>query len=620
MTYLRYIYNRKMFVALCVVSLIFFSPLGGPFTFLGLLLVFTWPLLIIMFAAPIIIMFWVLTTISYKLGLNIWLSGALVLLFMAIPPFIANQQSRSQTDILLASDLDILEPPLSLSTLGLIVSPNWREEDTNLCGALCLRLLLNGEVNRIAVSTPPAMGDPINWSQVASVYSLQAKSGCRNAATGNNQIDFDATGRRSSADRDEVEAALLAQQALGNCLAKGEMPIGESDGVIFYATIKDGPDNYEAGLDYFANTVKARRLAYYQNSARGMELRYQQTIASYSQRFPFFAFSQNIRFGGSVASELGFLGWETYVGENSGRWLVMEATPLLKSRLGLNLGIARLEAFQAPMQEIAEALAIRGRLSPSKSALLTEFQVSFARASERSVVQAEIALRIWQDRRIQLASSAAMAARAISKSFPQLEPRAAETLFLRLENVETDYTTNADRTRQRMYAAAALSELRIAALTPYFEQMAGLSARKNIGTTALPLVARLGDFGAAGIPPLLNMLDNAGLQPDGRRFQSGSNWTRTYEAAINGLCRVAFSGDADLDKARLRVELESRLQSGVIIYRINEPTTLGMLVSFGMDQEILRPYFRNNNTNRIRFQRRIDAATMRPGCPTAPRR
>ncbi len=627
MTISRLFTKPIIFVALCAISLIFLSPIGGGFTFLGLLLVFTWPLLLIMFAAPSLVILWVITLIMRRLiaktktGPNLWVSIGLALLLMAIPPFWADQGSRAKTTALLASDLDNLEPPEKIETLGLIVLPNWREDDPNICGELCLRLLLNGEVGRVIIAAPPDVGEPINWQQMGSAYSFQPSEGCRNAATGYNGLSLDVSGQSTTADRDEVDAVLLVQQSLGNCLTKSQMPIGAADAAIFYAPVADGPGIYEAGLAYFADTAKAKRLAYFQKNAAGMALVYQRTVASYTRHFPIFAFSQNLQFGGTAASRLGFLGWETYVGEGSERWLPIDAMPFLTNRLGLKLRVFQLNYLLISMQKIAATLATDGRISPARIALVDRFIDIFSRTAEPTQIQAELVLKIWADPRIQLSNQAAMAARAISDTFPELEPKVAETLFSRLANMETDFNTNAVKTRQRSVAATALSTLRTSALAPYAAQIERLAARDDIGTTALPVIARLGDFGSAGIPPLLKLLDHAGLLPDGSRFQSGSNWARTYEAAINGLCRAAFSADPAIDKAEVRAALESRLNAGVIVNRSdNQISTLGMLLAFGVDQETLWLFFRNTTAPQARagFLQKIHTASTRPGCPTSP--
>lgn len=595
-----------LFPALVVITLI--SVIGIP---LGLALM----------ACPFLFTVLALASVVHRLHgrdgpLAVSASLGAALLLLAAVAGLANTRLDRRADELLAGDVDALDKPLRVETLGLVeFDHRWSRGQTR-CGELCQLLLLSGDARRV-IAVEKKYGDT-EWGEDTPglAYRLEERAVCP-------EVHLADRGYRGSPDGEDPADVLRLAIASGRCLIEEEATLAEADAVLVLGRLHRGQSAVRAGLSLFADTVTADRASVHlregESAVEGKDLveRYRWTGVTVL-RHPIVPLPTLV--GGAELRMVPGFQRRSQV-RNARDFAPDRINPVLfaRSELGLGLEVA---APSSPTLLIERGLAAPGPLPPSLQQVIEDYFEALGRRREVDEATRQLALRILADPRVVAPRRTAALVRASAKAGRQANVELADVLFGKLKT--TDPTLREDHPTYLGYPAAylanAIRQLTQEAVAAHRRELEDLARDPARRLRAHPALVHLASFGPEVMPTLLHLLDEACVlrqaavdrSKSSRERREIEDWQNVYRAGLLGLCRLGGQASAALERFRARARDESLPTGGS-----NRKLLMTTLLRLGArEDEIRRMLLADDASERERedFRRDFDRARSRGDC------
>lgn len=341
--------NRKYVTTLTVLTIVTGVTLTNPvLPLLAMLTVIGIPVAIFMMAAPTLLIFLSLSGVVYwatgqrKISLVIGCVVALVV--MAIPPLLIDARLDAQRTALILHDHNDLNPPIKHQVIAIRANFVSSASNTRVptCEDFCLRALLTGLSAQVIELQTDIVPEEINPLRLAPSFRMERRKNCPSMPLENEagQIDIEAEHYMVAANgktfvtpsKYNAVSLMKDQIAQGNCLISEQAELGIADFVISTGLFKKGLDDYDAGLDLFADTVSAYRKAVHIRTSKGYEEMFRSTSVVVQKLFWPLVPTANFR-GISMAKsgflrtdslrdieqrKIGYIDWSTFVTKTLG--------------------------------------------------------------------------------------------------------------------------------------------------------------------------------------------------------------------------------------------------------------------------------------------------------------
>lgn len=239
----------------------------------------------------------------------------------------ANAMLDRRMEALIAGDRDqVSEGPIRKLAFVSDSAPAY--DAVSPCEEMCIRVLLSGGADEVLIAHLKAPPETLDTKLPVTAVRL-AQTGDACAAT------------RLEGDVGAADHAKLRKNA-ADCLAQRPARLGEADAVLVSTQLAKGIRFHaSAGLNAYADTVRAKRLAFFRAEGGTFREEYRRTLA-WSERHPPIA----------IPAIVHGYGWETAVGffrithhANAERYEdEPDAAAFLSEKLGLDLAVAEMPA------------------------------------------------------------------------------------------------------------------------------------------------------------------------------------------------------------------------------------------------------------------------------------
>ncbi|MGB7268663.1 MAG: hypothetical protein WBC90_03950 [Albidovulum sp.] len=623
MRYSRFLIILGLFSAFCL------SPAGSFIALVGAIAIVGLPLSLIIAVAPSLFLCLILSFGVHKLLPMRTSMGKKLVSFLfacgllAVPPYLMNAKLTSSAEKQLAGDVDVIPPDIRFATLGVIQTrkhPEFTKTPMG-CDDFCQRALLNTQVEKMIMTRAMNPATQIDWNQDARAYWFEQRENCPEIELeeNRNQLEFynlDPNETGSVLEKKSAADLIRLQVAQGNCLVSAPAKIGQADGVLVYGEMKEGKSMYNAGLDFFADTVRSGQLSLYQKMSTQMELIFRTTAVEYEIHLPLVFPSIVTGYGFEVAP--GFPRTKEFLGGAKKYSLGPQVVPFLADRLEFELGLSTGEADQDTHAIIRAALDKPGDLSPNTLAVIDDFFQDIDYTKPMSREKLYVALRAFQDFRVPFPQYAWQATLALKNQGSESASDIAAALFVRFNGFEPEANVHPYNAYRPLAAiASAISHLPEGAILPYFPELKDLAYDPVARIYGYKMLSHLGDFGAKSAPLLLYLIDDAERAQSDPTINHPNKWQHPYLAAIGGLCRLARTEYSKVEREAHLEELYQRLDAGLIEKSGSYlRQTINMFYSLGADPERLWSYLKSDNPSysRDRFDGQIRRAAKEIEC------
>lgn len=600
-------------VILGVAALLALSPIGAVLAVASAISVVGLPITLILAAIPplfVVLLAFRLAHLALSLaGIRFWaFSAALALAVLAIVPFFENRRLDAAADALISGDGHSLRQAPDMQALA--VGSRGLGRGGPACDDLCQRALLRQAVPRIIMFRTRDPSAPPSDAQEGTLYRIEQRETCPpfDIADGQNSLNLPGE-RRKFGDKSPADLLRL-KAAAGACLIAEPATLAEADAVLVTGRIASGQSGYGAGLDPFADTLRAERLSFYVRQDSAWTERYRSTAVTYSRLWPLLLPSYVTGYGLELAA--GFLRSTAYRGGSSRFQPAPSLEAFLADVLQLDLTLPDAGGSDAlTRQLIASALDRPGSIDRASVKVMDDFLEEIQRRKVPAPGDAELAARILEDRRVPVPRQAAAPVRKFAGDDPQLARRMAGALFARLFEIPADERED-DPTYLGYsvgYLASAIAALPDAAVAPYRAELERLARDNERRVNGYAALRKLAIFGAGSVPTMIYLIDDAPKGEAGKGVQKA--WQHPYLAGIQGLCLAGPEAGAAIPL------LYERLASGTVVkFGPYWKLAINTLVSLGADPDDMWPHLQTSDRNhtRERFDGVVERARKKADC------
>lgn len=316
-------------------------------------------------------------------------------------------------------------------------------------------------------------------------------------------------------------------------------------------TLKQGNTDFSAGVNPFADTVRASRLSYWRRESCGFVEAHRHTRVIVHKHPPILVLTVVV--GGGFDARAGFLRVTERWGFKDKDEEEIDTAGFVEKALSLPL---RLSSETTPGASALVDAVLSGDTAPTRaeSEALEDFLGSLSswRASALSRDDAVRAAAVLNRLDIEHSFSAAGATHMIGESHPDLVAAIAAAQFERIFATVPDARDsryNDPYIRRIAGVIAATPEGALLAHRADFDRLAADAGRRGY---AAQLLAKYHVFGAAAAPALLQLID-AAIELGERSERYDDRWRDLYRAGLSSLCQI---GDPSV-----RIEIEGRLDA-----------------------------------------------------------
>ena len=484
-------------------------------------------------------------------GFGAYLAGAVAaLVLMAISAQIANARLQATIDALTAEDRGLAAVPDPRTIAIRVARLGGQAVSDPPCDGFCQRLLLNGVAERVLVvhediNRPPASDTP------AAAYHMERRPACPPVELQEGGDPIDLVSERRNVTTRSADEMMTIEIARGNCLIVGKASLGEADLVISSGAIKRGESEISAGLDLFADTVFAARIAMHERQGAALVETFRQTT--------------------TTVYRISHLYMPTVTGgprrrmhpvlmRTRQRVAGLDLTGFLTDLLGFDLALRRDTAGTETRQILIAALDDDAADAPSR--LAGDFFQEIRYGRPIAEADLDLASRLLADPRFAVPRFAWAVVKYAPDAPDSHFDAVAAAMFARLRRFAA--TGGADHppwSEQAGYAAAVIRDLPRDTVLRHRADLEWLARQDRVRVPAYGALVRLSEFGADGAATLLWLIDDA-WRFDGQ----GNDWQHPYLAGVIGLCEAGAprgAGHAALSRAHgLRPHCPVRLLLG----------------------------------------------------------
>lgn len=548
-----------------------------------------------------------------------------------------NAMLHRTADALTAGDHDDLTRPLRAKTLAIVGRhPHRWPKGATRCDAICQRLLLSGEVERVLHAEPPREekagpdastgGSPApRWTAATEAVSFrfEKREPCPTVVLADaGEISAIEKGRSAA---EEMRLAV----ASGRCLVEEAARLGDADFLLETSTPHRGAREMEAGLSPWADTVHAERLALFEAGPSGFVERYRwtgvetlehpwilvPTVAGGSELRMVAAFSRSaVRRNPRPFAE------QWHFEPDLGLFLRDDAHLGFSVTATAAAGTDRLAIVTAALDREGPLRPVDQRVIEDMFEELESFR--YGRAKSADAAEAErreairrVALRAILDPRVIPPRRTMALVQATVDAGGADIAALASVLFERLAT--TDPELREDHPSYLGwpldYLALAVSALPAEAVLPHREALERLAADPEARVRGSRALVQFSVFGADAAPTLLGLVDEAGRMKSAAppKERDRDRWERPLRAALSAMC-LAGPRAPEFPDALLE-----RLRDGTLPWT---PSLSGLLVSTfvqaGADPEPLRVFLAADASpdSSRSFDRMVIGARSHPRC------
>ena len=600
-------------VVLGLAALVCLSPIGATIAVIAAISIIGLPITLILAAIPPIFVFLLCARIAHILlalvGVRFWpFSAVLALAALAVVPLLENRRLEAAVATLMSGDMDgIVEPP-AMRTLAFVTAGSAR--DKGRCDDFCQRALLKQSVGRIVmIKAKPPLGEPDDASE-GTMYRLEQRAACPDFDLSDGMNNLSMPGEiRQWGDKSPADLLRL-KAASGTCLIAEPARLSDADAVLVWGAVTDRNSANNAGLDPFADTIRADRLSFYSRDEGRLVERYRSTGVTYSPLLPLLLPSYSSGYG--LELKPGFLRRTAYRGEAKIYHPAPPLEPFLQKSLGFDLAIGEEDQRDTSTDEIiVAALDQPGPIDRARVKVMADFFEGIHRRKDATHDDAVLAARILEDRRVPVPRSASAPVRKFAANDPALAARFAAALFGRLFEIppgeKEDHPTYLGYSIG--YLASAIASLPADAIRPYRAELERLARDPEARVNAYVALRRLSVFGADAIPTLIYLIDDSASYRADRNNRNA--WQHPYLAGVQGLCGIGQEAGPAIPL------IYERLDDGTIVkFASYWDMTINTLVSLGADPDEMWNHLQTSDKNhtRERFDREVSRARKKRDC------
>ncbi|HHI81749.1 MAG TPA: hypothetical protein ENJ99_01210, partial [Rhizobiales bacterium] len=390
----------KFLVILGIAAVFCLTEAGAGVALTAMLVIIGAPLTILMAAIPGLFLFLLLARLLW-FGLK-WtgplswpLSGVLAVGLLAIVPYMQNRKLDEIALEQLAGDRNKITGPVKLDTLAVVYPKAYYQKGT--CGDFCQRALLNGVVRRMIMVRQDMPGRLPGDETIGKSFRIERRQKCPpiNLEDGIGNLSIPGE-KRDWANKTPLDLLRL-KAATGECLIEEEAPLARADAVLVRSPVKSGLRDYYAGLDPFADTVRASRLSFYLRQEGRIVERYRSTGVQAYHLLPVLIPSY---VGLGMHYKAGLLRRLVHFGDAARYRSAPELEPFLLNVLGLDLKLDTHKAGQKTRRIITSALDKPGKIDVTATLVIESFFRETSRRKDVSIDDVPLILRVLEDERV----------------------------------------------------------------------------------------------------------------------------------------------------------------------------------------------------------------------------
>lgn len=636
--YFKFLNSRKFKIFLLITgatSIFAFSEVGNSFIILCIFSVIGWPIVFFMCIAPAVFMISMVLFLIYNLLVKFnfqykLLCAPLTVLALVIPPFLVNQVIEWKIKTLTSGDINNVQASYTKPTSLALIS-NFPQK--NNCTDLCQRLLLSGEVKKLTIVAPDSLFNEPDISMSGVTYWLEKREVCPDTAIRKSSGRVSIKGEKWRNGMMTAADMIQLKIASGTCLMVKSATAEEADAIVSQIYIRRSSYSRQNGFSLFSDFQTANRLSYLtrqdHEGSNKFDPKFQLTSVRSQKLWPALLPAY------TVSSQLrlysGFGRYYEYAGDinmNNQQSMIN----FLTDRLKFNLKMEEIEKKSNTDKDLQSRLSKESnnplaatkfiknllnsddKISRSSQRVVTDYFVRLNLAPKRSITKgdAELALKILQDKRFAIPRHASAPIRLYAKNDTAMTEAFAKILFDRL--FETDPSQKEDDPKYLGYTlnylASAIAALPDRAILPYRAELQRLARDQEARVQAYRALRKLAAFGEEGIDDLIYLIDNA-PRSNKKSGWVNNQWQHPYLGGMLGLCDLR-------DKGRAAISLiYDRLDSGKIVkFGSYWKLTFNTLVGMGAEPDEMWKHMQTkDHDEREKFDKRVKNAKsnlMRP--------
>lgn len=532
------------------------------------------------------------------------LGAGVTLIVLAIPASVINRGLEDRAAAFVADDKDGLAKRFSARAIAVRSErPLPSGDDEAACDGFCMRVLMTGTASQVLFVSQD-LNRPLDPAMPALSFRMERRAQCPAVTLRAGHDDFAARAPRGAKPIHELMQLEIAK---GNCLIRETVRLGAADAVLSRGYAHRGRSTMAAGLDLFADTVSAHRIAVHVREAGAFREVYRRTGVVTHKLAPVLA--PTAEMGAELRTNAVFARFAERRNLASPYDSELNWPAFVSDTLRLDLALAQTDAAGDVRAILSQAFAREGALAPAVPALAGDFLEGIARNRKMAAEDAAIAKAILTDARLALPSFAAAAVRYADDADARYFDDIATAMFARLAAI----AARDDGARHPVWAdeARAIAEvmrtLPAAALLPRRAAFDWLARQERLRVWAHAALVRLNEFGTEAAPTLLWLID------EGVRLKEtyGSDWNNIYVAGLSGLCEMGGAG------REMVGPIYERLASGKMVKHASYwDLTLNTLAGMGADPEEMWRHLQTKDKNhtRQRFERALARAARKRDC------
>jgi hypothetical protein len=607
-------FDKRLILA-GILAAICLSPIGLAVGILALVSIIGIPIAIVIGAIPALFLI-ALVVRLVRLVMPVpgpagWTLSAIAGLgLMTVPAYLANQRLEATAHSLVKEDQLVLPAPRRPDALAFIQDAGYRRDD--VCGDFCQRALLNGIVRSfIAAHRNSPRIDPDSLSGTRFRFEQRAECPLIDVPDGIDPVEL--AGQQPAHDQAKPGDLIRLRIAAGDCLIAEPASVADADAVITHGSIRTGKSDYAAGFDIMADTVSAGRVAYFVRENGTLKEAFRETGVNYYPLLPVLTLSWIMGHGFDATP--GFVRRSAYQG-SAREYYTEPSLGSLIEKLGYDLVLRGGTTRELTRITISKALDGPQPVNRANAKVMADFFEAIGTTRSSSADDAELALRILDNRSVPIPRAASAPVNQFAAGNPDFAARFARIAFARLGEVDPskreDHPTYLGY--ELTYLASAIEQLPDAAIRPYRAELEKLARNPAARVRGYPALRRLRVFGADAVPTLIWLIDDADRFTEVKQKQKRRDrdaWQHPYLAAIGGLCGMGPEGAVAIPA------LLERLESGKVVkFGSYWRQMVHTLIGLGADPEEIWPYLQTDDTNntRERFDAEVKRAQRQVDC------
>ena len=367
---------------------------------------------------------------------------------------------------------------------------------------------------------------------------------------GSDPIKID--GERKDQKGKRADELLQLEIAKGNCLIVEKAPLGMADIILSVGVVNRGENMVTAGLSLLADTVSADRITVHEKQGTAYKETFRRTHVATLKLMPFYV--------PTVLGESRALArYSETINVPSRYYEKPDWSGFLTARMGYDLALRTGDIQNETRRLLNEAMK-RQDLDAAAAKVGSDFMQGFAVNRRIEGEDLILAQQLMTDERFRVPSGAWTIIRYTKGATPDYFDAIGASMFARLRKLaaEDERDNFVDRNERAQAIGGVISALPRETILRHQDDLEWLARQNVLRVWIHAPLRRLSEFGAAGAPTLLWLIDDAQRLRDKPR---NDDWQYPYSAGLVGLCYLRMEGAAMIQP------LYDRLDSGVISNR-----------------------------------------------------